>query len=802
MSIIDRVLNIFHEVPWRQGAKFAFDWFMRRKFWVKVLIITAFTGMVFGLMAWVGSEVLGFSAAATFNNMTNPSLADEPRGEGVGDLFWDGWFVALVNLFGILMFNGVFVTLLINGIFGRQADYTRGVLRYHALKKRHFKAIIGGHAMVPKLVSDLMSAPDAPQYLLIQTRRDPEELRAKIISAMTAQVKKRFPTGRKLMDRVIIYAGDRTARHELEDLYLTSARAVYIIGEDTDLDGRNHDALNMECWEIVSSLGTASAGQEKIPCQIMFEYQATFNAFQFTDVAVGPDSLFDFMPFSIYSSWAQKVLVQAPGRDYGYKPLDTLEVHSSRGDNASHIGEDSLQRVHLIVVGMSKMGMALAIEAAHMCHYPNFNNPKAGRPRTLITFIDRNARREMRYLTGRYKALFHLARWRFVRAPQEEFEPRGSQSWRIYNSSAQITAAMNAGERERAAQLYPWFNPLEDPSLQSEYDADYLGHDFVDIDFEFIEGDLATPSIQRYISEACADRAESHSRGASITTLALCLPLANEALSAALYLPENVYKDALQILVQQDRSGALVDAIRSDVKAKRNRYGSLRPFGMLNECDYLGLDTLRLAKMVHSIYTYEQVDGKGPLTVHDVVKPAIDKCAATGQPLPAGVESLIESTWKRMDNDGGKSRMAKQWSNFYCANSFYTKMRSCPRGMETTQGDLTPELILALGKTEHNRWVVEQMLMGMRPVDNRVRATLKDPTLPVRDKEDKSNLKKAGIHSNIASNENIGGDAHVDTDIVSIIPYALTQVHNPDSGFANSNPDLSAPQTCVDACES
>lgn len=50
---------------------------------------------------------------------------------------------------------------------------------------------------------------------------------------------------------------------------------------------------------------------------------------------------------------------------------------------------------------MSRMGVALGIEAARLAHYPNFmRNPKL---KTRITFIDKNCHSEMKYFKGDLK---------------------------------------------------------------------------------------------------------------------------------------------------------------------------------------------------------------------------------------------------------------------------------------------------------------------------------------------------------------------------------------------------------------
>ena len=48
---------------------------------------------------------------------------------------------------------------------------------------------------------------------------------------------------------------------------------------------------------------------------------------------------------------------------------------------------ESEKYVHLVIVGMSRMGVALAVEAAHIAHYPNFIRDKRRKRASLLSII-------------------------------------------------------------------------------------------------------------------------------------------------------------------------------------------------------------------------------------------------------------------------------------------------------------------------------------------------------------------------------------------------------------------------------
>lgn len=655
-----------------------------------------------------------WSLGESFVQMSNPS-----RHIDQGISAWEWIAIVIMNLFGLFVLNGVVLTLLVNWVSNRKDRFTQGDARYDYVFTRNYSVIIGGHKIVSTLAEQLISQ-DSNDYVVVQTQRDVAEVRKEIFARIKNE---------QLARNIIIYSGDRTSWHELEELHLGGANEIYIIGESRDIDGTSHDAINLQCWDLITR-HISTFGRPAISCHVMFDYQSTFTAFQFTDINKSDKQTFRFMPFSIYENWVQQVLITGSnaGKESVYIPLDGHDG----------ISFDSQQRVHLIIIGMSKMGTALALEAAHIAHYPNFNNPKAGRPRTLITFIDRNARREMLFFMGRSRELFKLARWRFVEAPTNLLPPFAE----IYDSSGQINATINSE--------FPWHDPMNPDRNESSYYGAYLGENLIDIDYEFIQGEVALPSIQKYISDACADNINMR-EASSKTTIAVCLPVAVEAMSTAIYFDNSVYENVQQIWVQQSDSGALIDAVRHGTTGDGiAKFSSLRPFGMIDECDYLMRCNSPLPKLV--AYAYSCMD--------DLKNKFLNQTDADA------VYKLASETWEKISSEGGKSAIAKMWSNVYCANSFTSKARSV--GYNEDVKEFPPETVSILAEVEHNRWVVEQLLLGIRPVDR----SFAD-SLPVEDNDMRAQLKRRNIHPDIISNEKLGSTGKYDRGIAQIIPKAF-----------------------------
>lgn len=669
-----------------------------------------------------------WSLGEAFIQLTNPSTS----GDGWDDAdAWEWAAIVVTNLFGLVVLNGVILTLLVNWVSNRKERYEKGDARYKHIFRKRFAVIIGGHEIAASLARDLVANPDI-DYVLIQTQREATAVRREIEAEVS---------DKNGMKRIVIYRGDRASWHELEELHLEKAQEIYIIGEPFHIDKTSHDSISMETWKLMNNRITKSGTTKLIPCHIMFEYQSTFSAFQHIDLQARDNRAFRFIPFNRYENWAQQVLISRKRSGNGdpyYMPLD----------GKSGLGYASDQRVHLIIAGMSKMGIALAIEAAHLAHYPNFNNPDIGNPRTLITFIDRNAQREMLFFMGRFRELFQLARWRYVTAPTDIVKPT-DDTWDIYDTIDGIA--------NRTNKRYSWHDPLKDEYFRSPYYGGFLGENLIDIDFEFIEGDVALPSIQKYISDSCADKK-------SKTTVAICFPIAVETMSAALYFETSVYKNVQQIWVRQPESGALADAIGTGLTGLDSaKFHVIRPFGMIGQSDYLR----RTKSIAPKLVAYAYGLGKGTSLSEEYHK---SKDLTT-------FLNRVESYWLGISRDKGKTSISKRLSNIYCANSFGSKVRSTgiTVPMNTCLQDSAPIEILA--KVEHNRWVIEQLLLGLRPVTKEYA-----DRLPMDENDEtRKELKRKGIHPDMISNEKLGETKRYDKEIAKIIPfvyYISEQVNN------------------------
>lgn len=632
----------------------------------------------------------------------------------------------IIALLGVVLMNGLLVSTIINWIDRRKELWQKGGVRYNlSLKFIPHYIIIGGNDMVPGIVQQLLvegmddgSNSDKnvkklirrikyfiqKPYIIIQTSRDVESFRRELYSVIKDDEQ----------ERIIIYYGHRTSKEDIFELQLNSVIQVYLLGEETRTDDMEsyHDTMNMRCLELLlecyktkvskasdipqlldeiktlkKNIKEASEENKKelekqkeekvkvhksklLQCRVMFEYQTTFSVFQFYDLDSGTADYIDFKPFNYYESWAQKVFIN--------RELDKTKILSSEYlplEGTDGIKVDSDNYVHLFVVGMSRMGVAMGIEAAHLAHYPNYNEEK--KIRTKITFIDKNSNEEKDFFVGRFKELFALSHWRI-------------------------------GSLDEKDKLV--WNTTHIPK-----GFDHLGGDFLDVEWEFIHGGIESMAIQDYILSSATPMAK--------VTIAICLPESNRSHAAALYLSKKIYESdsVLQVLVYNRYGKSIIESLHSK-EAKYPYLNKLKSFGMPQDC--LSTTFLKQGEDISAAVgnKYDEINKK-------YIEPARAKVNQTDGP----------------DGYKGKSKVAKSWSNIYCGNTLWTKLRS----VGSMDGTIDKKSIGVLADVEHNRWNIEQLLMNFRPL------TKEEQEAVINKNKDKEDLKGKMAHLNICSNKRL-----------------------------------------------
>ena len=454
------------------------------------------------------------------------------------------WYQLLIAFVGTMFFTAFLISTLSNILTNRAASHRKGFLRYWF--SDHVLILGGSKVAVGILRSIAADAQQRKKEVVILTNQDAEELWAHIKPLLTEKEQK---------VKLTIYHGERNMDKELLNSQVDRASVIYIIGEDKESE---HDSINVDCWKRVRKHRKCASAMAQ--CYLLLERNAStyvFNALPREDTKTLETTIVNRL-----DSVAQQVLIGDDKRPEVY----TID----RG----RVVERSKMYVHLVVAGMTQMGYAMATTAAHLCHYPNFDE-KTGKCRTKITFIDPNAEEEMKMFKGRYPGLFEL-----------------SHSWFLRDSS-------DLSNRDNQNKLNDGFG------------------DFLDVEWEFVKGSVVDDWVRKMLLEWKDDKEQ-------ILTLAFCGEDAERNMAQALYLPQAFFRHVDEsrpltdrdplIWVYQPENSALADTAHEQV----GRYMNLLPFGtMTGSFDSRMGKRLAASKRINYLYQNKVFEKMGEPEVLD-----------------------------------------------------------------------------------------------------------------------------------------------------------------------------------------
>jgi hypothetical protein len=261
----------------------------------------------------------------------------------------------------------------------------------------------------------------------------------------------------------------------------------------------------------------------------------------------------------------------------------------------------------------------------------------------------------------------------------------------------------------------------------------YAGHrlPFVDVEWEFVEADMNSRVLRYKLRKW---RTDAHQQ----LTVAFCYDDDNRNLEEALSLAGESDSTPILLKTADDTSVQLL--------RRSGRYSHLIPFG-LESAKQQNLSTfIRMGQLVDYAYCNmrETTDptrrmGVAPMDV------ALD--------LPT--EEQLVTSWNRRDAQGNpKLNTAKRWSNIYNAFTVCTKMRSL--GVSTEHNDVLFALnsteLEYMAQVEHNRWCVEELILGYRPTTDKEHASI------LQDIKNRGALKAQFKHDDLRNFRELGND--------------------------------------------
>lgn len=565
-------------------------------------------------------------------------------------------YALLIGVLGMAVFSGMLISVISNLLERRVDRYIAGETDY---KVSNHVIILGFNKSIPSLLKRIYLNRNT-SFIVLMCDRNSNDVRDWIHANVEKDIE----------NRLIVMNGVRDAMDDLSRLCLDNdPKEIYVLGEENE---EGHDEISLECLKKISSIRRANS--PKVPCYVQIDSSSVFSILQQADFGEKEKiEDLDLHPFNFNEIWAQKVLSLTDFEGDGYIPLD-----------GKGIGLESRNHVHLIIVGMTDLGKSLALNAAHVLHFPNFKEGDF-ETYTRITFIDKRADELGERFRNRHSVLFELARWK-------------------------------AGNN--------WVDPLSDEDSSSPYK--YLGpKNFMDIEWEFIKGDIASPEIRQYLENSCSENN-------SLTTIALCEDNSDRNLAICLGLPLNILQGpALNMLLVRQREGDMAIKLLESIPLRGDK---VKAFGMMSECYEENLLTDRYGKLINALYN-------GDINISSDDKETIDK---------------IEKAWS-------DASITDRWSSNYSANMLFVKLRSLGFNNDNISEKAIvsqlskPEVQEWIQKTEHNRWITERILQGFIPLtleeQNKFESFRNDPN---KTKKERKNLtKETKKHLDLCSNETL-----------------------------------------------
>lgn len=345
-----------------------------------------------------------------------------------------------------------------------------------------------------------------------------------------------------------------------------------------------------------------------------------------------PDELYrkvDLLATTQEDLMAKMIFVKLPQVDSSFPPLDRKPID-----------RDSDSTVHLVIVGDSDLAEAMVMNAALVAHYPNYCRDH--RLRTRITIVADEIFEWRNRLVQRYQHLFEHSYYRTINLEDD--------------------------------------NPHCDTHRPKYWKT---REDFVDIEWEFVNGNLRHDALRVKLREWCES-------GQQQLTLAFCMNDQQRNFTESFSLPEVLYEKSVPILCYTEDS----DMLR--MVSVSGKYHSIYPFGSyICQQDVL-VSLKQLAKRINYVYHYcfslpQETEVCAPLDID---------------------ESRLDELWTSVGS------LPKQYSNVFNAMTIGSKMHSLGHEPEDwhTFYALSKQEIEVLTEVEHNRWSVEELILGYRPV--------------------------------------------------------------------------------------
>lgn len=430
-------------------------------------------------------------------------------------------FRLIITFVGIFVFTALLITVFTNVFSNISEAYKKGERRYKGL--RGHTVILGANRMLIGMLSRLRTD-GSNNPILIMTSTPIEPLRDKVEA---------YFGDKHFMDRLYFYFDARDNENNLKDACVLDAKEIFIIGEEGEVD---HDSVSISCCEKLEKICAGSG--PAIKCFLILDSQSSADVYHYYSRKFSNNTRLKVDVIDIKEYIAEQTLLGLNGKEQ--LPID-----------GKGIGKESDKYLNFIVYGFTPMAKAVARTAAHLCHFPNFDE-KTNARRTVITIIDSDIKSKMNRFISEYSNLFELSHYKYI-----SFDDNGE---------------INVRHSE----------PLK------EYG------DFLDIEWVFVDTDTSSPECKNYVESIVNDESQT-------LAVAICQESQDNNISNALHLPERIYDKArnIPIYVHLWERGDVINKAY-----ETGQFGNIYCFGTgtIADRDPLFRDRLERGQRVNSVY--------------------------------------------------------------------------------------------------------------------------------------------------------------------------------------------------------
>jgi len=245
-------------------------------------------------------------------------------------------------------------------------------------------------------------------------------------------------------------------------------------------DGEDDKTVAMLA-ELASIYDVDSHDGKRLVCHLLVQNNETLRMLQTCDPYDAVRQKIDVYPFTMDEVWSRSIVLD-------YEPITV----------------QSEKHVHLVIFGMSEIAEMVAIQAAHIAHYPNYVRNHS--LRTRITMVDARAEQKSDRLIKHYQHLFDNSYYRIVRPSEEK-------------TVVKFHKPMYENRRE----------------------------DFVDVEWEFVEAELWNAEVREKIQLWAKDEKQ-------MMTVVMADQDRDRNAAQALFLPNELYQRSIPIYIYKEQS--------------------------------------------------------------------------------------------------------------------------------------------------------------------------------------------------------------------------------------------------------